>query len=562
MWECYFENMKLFIIFILFCFNLYSFEASKNTKELNQNVFDQLPFDHRQDFKDAFRGWMAPLPNNGVIQNQKGEVVWDLTAYSFMHGRSSTPSTVNPSLERQAQLVLNTGLFKVVEGLYQVRGADIANMTIVEGKTGIIVIDPLTTKETARAAIDLYFCNRPKKPIKAVIYTHSHVDHFGGVKGVISQEDVDKGYIKVIAPEGFTQAALEENVMAGNAMSRRAMYMYGALLEPSYRGQMTVGLGVGVSKGEITFIQPTQLIRKTGHKMTIDGVQFIFLMAPSSEAPAEMLFYIPELKALCAAEDATHTMHNLYTLRGAKMRDAKAWAGYLNEAIEMFGASAEVVFAQHHWPKWGNAELIDFLEKQRDMFKYIHDQTLRLANQGHTMVEIGEIIKMPDSLSKEWYNRGYYGSLNHNAKSVYNFYLGWFNGNPSTLHALPEVEASKKYVEYMGGSEAILRKATKDYAKGNYRWAAQVLNHLVYACPDNEQAKNLLADTLEQLGFQSENATWRNFYLCGAQELRHGVKRELVPATNSPDVIAAMPIENFFDYLAINSMDRELLNPP
>ncbi len=461
------------------------------------------------------------------------------------------PDTANPSLWRQLSLLQKAGLFKVVDGIYQVRNADLSNMTIIEGKTGLIIIDPLISKETAKTALELYYANRPRKDVKAVIYTHSHVDHFGGVKGVISQADVDAKKVQVIAPYGFLEAALDENILAGNVMSRRAMYMYGSLLKPGPEGQLSAGLGLTTSSGETTLIIPTHLVTKTGEEMTVDGVKIVFLMAPGSEAPSEMLFYFPEFKALAAAEDATHTMHNLYTLRGAKVRDARAWASYLNQAIEMFGPQTEVVFAQHHWPKWGNARVIDFIEKQRDMYKYIHDQSLRLANEGYNMVEIGEKIQMPDSLAKEWYNRGYYGSLNHNAKSVYNFYLGWFSGNPSTLHPLPIVEASKKEVEYMGGADAILEKAKKDFDQGNYRWVAQVLNYLVYAEPNNKQAKNLLADTLDQLGYQSENGTWRNFYLSGAKELREGVQPTAYANTASPDMVSSMPIENFFDFLAI-----------
>lgn len=538
-------------LFILSSMHLLA-DASSFTRSHNQHILKELPFDNREDFDEAIKGFIAALPNQGVIKNDRGEIVWNLPAYDFVtEKRKGIPDTANPSLWRQLKLLQKSGLYKVVDGIYQVRSADLSNMTIVEGETGLIIIDPLLSKETAKAAIDLYYANRPKKDIKAVIYTHSHADHFGGVKGVISQADVDAKKVQVIAPYGFTEAALNENIMVGNAMSRRAMYMYGSLLKPGPQGQLSAGLGLTTSSGETTLILPTYSVTKTGEKMTIDGVKFVFLMAPGSEAPAEMLFFLPEFKALAAAEDATHTMHNLYTLRGAKVRDAKAWASYLNQAIEMFGAQTEVVFAQHHWPKWGNSRVIDFIEKQRDMYKYIHDQSLRLANQGFNMVEIGEKIQMPDSLAKEWYNRGYYGSLNHNAKSVYNFYLGWFSGNPSTLHPLPIVEASKKEVEYMGGSDAILEKAKKDFDEGNYRWVAQALNYVVYAEPSNKQAKNLLADTLDQLGYQAENGTWRNFYLSGAKELREGVNQVATANTLSPDLISSMPIENFFDYLSI-----------
>ncbi|MGL5626491.1 MAG: alkyl/aryl-sulfatase [Candidatus Rhabdochlamydia sp.] len=388
------------------------------TIEENQKVLKELPFNDQEDFEEVNRGFIAPLPNNGVIENANGQIIWNLKTYDFLEGKAA-PNSVNPSLWRQSQLLCKAGLFQVTDGIYQVRGIDISNMTIIEGKKGLIIIDPLISIETAKAALELYYQHRPKKPIKTVIYTHSHIDHFGGVRGIISQEEVEKGAVKIFAPQGFTQAALDESIMAGNAMARRASYMYGNLIKSGIDGQISSGLGLTTSTGQISLILPTDFISKTGEKKTIDGIRFVFIFAPNSEAPAEMLFYLPDFKALCAAEDATHTMHNLYTLRGAKIRDAKAWAHYLNQTIEMFGEKAEVVFAQHHWPTWGKDRVVDFLEKQRDLYKYIHDQSLHLANQGYTMVEIGEMIKLPKTLSQEWYNRGYYGSLNHNAKSVY-----------------------------------------------------------------------------------------------------------------------------------------------
>ncbi|MDQ5955832.1 MAG: alkyl/aryl-sulfatase [Candidatus Rhabdochlamydia sp.] len=541
--------MKNLFVFFLSIQILNALPTSLTIEE-NQKVLKELPFDNQQDFEDAHRGFIAPLPNNGIIENANGQIIWNLKTYDFLEN-SSIPDSVNPSLWRQGRLLSKAGLFQVADRIYQVRGIDLSNMTIIEGKKGLIIIDPLVSIETARAALELYYQHRPKRLVKAVIYTHSHIDHFGGVRGVITQEEVQKGAVKIFAPQGFTQAALDESIMTGNAMARRASYMYGNLLKPGIDGQVTSGLGLTTSVGEISLILPTDFIVKTGEKKTIDGIRFVFISAPNSEAPAEMLFYLPDLKALCAAEDATHTMHNLYTLRGAKMRDAKAWAHYLNQTMEMFGEKAEVVFAQHHWPIWGKDRVVDFLEKQRDLYKYMHDQSLYLANQGYTMLEIGEMIKLPKELSQEWYNRGYYGTLNHNAKSVYCFYLGWFDGNPSTLHQLPPLETGQKMVEYMGGAEAILEKAQRDYDQGNYRWAAQVLNHLVFAEPSNQKAKDFLANILEQLGYQSENGPWRNFYLTGAQELRNGMqKNTLVPGV-SPDIIKAMPTESLFDYLSI-----------
>lgn len=444
-----------------------------------------------------------------------------------------------------------TGLFKVADRIYQIRGADIANMTIIEGDSGIIIVDTLLSTETATTALNLYFNYRPIKSISAIIYTHSHIDHFGGTRGLISNNLANK--TRIIAPQGFNQAAFSENIIVGNVMGRRATYMYGNLLIPGLQSQLGCGLALGSSSGKQSLILPTEFITETGQEKIIDGLRFVFLMAPDSEAPAEMLFYIPELKALCGAEITNHTMHNLYTLRGAKIRDAKAWSHYINETIQMFGSQAEVLFLQHTWPVWNNSQILEFLEKQRDLYKYIHDQTLRLANQGYTMIEIAEMITLSKSLSEKWYNRGYYGSLNHNIKSVYAFYLGWFDANPATLHPLPPAQASKKYIEYMGGPANVLKKAKSDYLKGEYRWVAQVLKDLVYAYPDSKQAKNLLADTFEQLAYQAENATWRNFYLSGAKELREGIKK--LPAPNpadNEDMINAMPMESILDFLAIH----------
>jgi alkyl sulfatase BDS1-like metallo-beta-lactamase superfamily hydrolase len=517
----------------------------------NSTILNKKDPADQQDFVDARRGFIAPLPNNGVIKNSKGSVVWDLSQYAFLE-EESCPDTVTTSLWRQARLLYNAGLFKVTENIYQVRGADISNMTIIEGQNGITIVDPLLCKETAQLALALYYKHRPHKPISAVIYTHSHIDHFGGVAGLVSQADVDSGKIEIIAPQGFTKAALQENMLLGNVMSRRATYMYGNLLPKGHEGQVSSGLGLITSNGQTSLIAPTRTIKKTGEELIIDGITFVFLVAPHSEAPAEMFFFLPQFRALNIAEDATHTMHNIYTLRGAKIRDAKLWAHYLNQALELFGDKIDVVFAQHTWPIWGNNRLISFIEKQRDMYKYLHDQTVRLANQGYTMLEIGDMVALPKCLSQEWYNQGYYGSVNHNVKSIYAFYLGWFDGNPATLHPLPPLESSKKYVEYMGGSQAILCKAKEDYSAGNYRWVAQVLNHIIYAEPKNQQARELLADTFKKLAYETDNATWRNFYLTGAQELINGIDKNIpAPSTINFSILNAAPTELLLDYLAI-----------
>ena len=524
--------------------------ASGTTKKINAGVLQQLPFTDRQDFEDARRGFIAPLPDGGVIRDKDGKPVWDLTSFSFIKEGAPAPDPVNPSLWRQSQLLTYAGLFKVIDRVYQVRGADASNINFIEGDTGIIVVDPLISVECARAALDLYYQHRPKKPVVAVIYSHSHTDHYGGVKGVVSEDDVKAGKVKVIAPDGFMKAAVDENVMAGTAMSRRAGYMYGIFLPPGPQGKVTSGLCLTVSTGTVTLIPPTDIITRTGQELTIDGLKFVFQMAPDTEAPAEMHFYIPQLKLLCPAENCCHNLHNVYTLRGAKIRDTLAWSKALNETLERWGDQAEVMLNVHHWPVWGQARIVDRLKKQRDMYRYLHDQTLRLANQGYTMTEIGEMIQLPPSLAQEFYCRGYYGSVNHNVKSVYVKYLGWFDGNPANLHPLPPREASKRYVEFMGGAEAVIKKAQEDYDKGDYRWVAQVMNHVVFADPKNAAAKELQARALEQLGYQAESGPWRNFYLTGAQELRQGMT-EMEGTTASPDTIRAMPLELIFDYLGV-----------
>ncbi len=525
-------------------------DASEATKAANQKLLNELPFSDTSDFDDAKRGLIAPLPS-ALIKGQSGNTIWNPQQYSFITEGAPAPDTVNPSLWRQSQLINISGLFEVADGIYQVRNLDLSNMTIIEGKEGITVVDPLVSEETAKVGLDLYYKHRGQKPVKAVIYTHSHVDHYGGVRGVVSEDDVKSGKAKIYAPEGFLEAAVAENVMAGTAMSRRASYMYGNLLPPDPKGQVGAGLGTTTSAGTVTLIPPTDIVTKTGQKETIDGLTYEFLMAPGSEAPSEMLWFIEEKKAISAAEDATHTLHNTYSLRGAKIREPLPWSKYLNQALLMWGDKAEVLFAQHHWPTWGKENVVELLEKQRDLYRYINDETLRMANQGMTMREIAEAFKLPDSLSKFWANRGYYGSIYHDVAATYVLYLGWFDGNPSTLHALPPVDASKKYVEFMGGADAVLQKAKESCGKGDYRWVAEVANHVVFADPNNQDAKKLVADALEQMGYQAESGPWRNFYLSGAKELRDGVVKAGTPSTASPDTIRAMSLNLFFDYLGV-----------
>lgn len=535
-------------------------EASSVTKSLNNALLKELPFNNKESFVNATKGFIAPLPDNGMIKNTKGNVVWDLGNFSFIKKDSSSPDTVNPSLWRQAQLVKMGGLYRVNEHIYQVRTADLSNITFIEGSQGIVIVDPLISTETAKASLELYFQHRPRKPIVAVIYTHSHIDHYGGVKGVVSEADVKAGKVKIVAPAGFIDAAIAENVMAGNAMSRRASYMYGNLLPASPTGQVGAGLGMTTSAGTVSLIAPTVIIEKDQQRLNLAGLDFVFLMAPDSEAPSEMFFYIPEYHALCTAEDATHTLHNTYSLRGAKIRDPLAWSKYLNETIYLWGKDVQVLYAPHHWPVWDKENIVNHLRLQRDMYRFINDQTLHYANQGFTMDEIAEKVQLPESLSHYWSNRGYYGTMNHNTKATYVKYLGWFSGNPATLHPLVPVEASKKYVAYMGGSAQILEQARKDYEQGNYRWVAEVMNHVVFAEPDNKEARNLEADALEQLGYQAESGPWRNFYLSGAQELRNGVKKSTAPNTASPDTIRAMSTDLFFDYLGVKLNGEKAAN--
>jgi alkyl sulfatase BDS1-like metallo-beta-lactamase superfamily hydrolase len=475
--------------------------------------------------------------------------VWDNDIYSFLGG--DAPTSVHPSLWRQSTLAAKQGLYEVVEGIYQVRGFDLSNISFIEGDTGIIVIDPLVCTETAAAALALYRGHRGDRPVVAVIYTHSHVDHFGGVLGVTSQADVDSGKVALLAPEGFTEHAVQENVYAGTAMTRRATYMYGTLLARGQSGQVGCGLGQTPSTGEVALIVPTLDITETGEKHTIDGVEIEFQMAPGTEAPAEMHFYFPQYRALCMAENATHNLHNLLTLRGALVRDPHAWSGYLTEAIDTFADRADVAFASHHWPTWGSERIVEFLSTQRDMYAYLHDQTLRLLNQGYTGAEIAEQFQMPPALDKAWHTHGYYGSVSHNVKAVYQRYMGWFDGNPARLWPHPPEALAVRYVDAIGGVDRVVELAAVAFEAGDFRWAATLLDHAVFVASDHQGARDLYADTLEQLAYGAENATWRNFFLSGATELREGNFGTATQAT-STSVLSQLSPEQMFDSFAIS----------
>ena len=523
--------------------------ATEATKAVNRAFLERLDFSDRQSFEDAKRGFIASLNPITIPHDAGNRAAFDLEAAKFLG--NDAPDTANPSLWRQAQLNANHhGLYEVVDGIYQIRSFDIANMTLIRGDTGWVIIDPLTSTESSRAGLQLANEKLGQRSVKAVIITHSHADHFAGVLGVVTHEQVASGEVAMVAPEAFVDEALSENVLAGNVMNRRATYMYGNLLKPSETGFITTGLGAALSMGSTGFIVPNNIITETGETRNLDGVEIEFQMTPGSEAPAEMVFYFPQFKALCMSEITSHHLHNVYTPRGAQVRDAYAWSDQINESIELFGDRLEVEFASHHWPIWGQDKVIDYLTKQADTYKYIHDQTLRLANLGYTKEEIAEQVRLPKSLDTEFYNRDYYGTVHHNTRAVYVKYLGFFSGNPATLYQHAPVAQAKRYLEFMGGSDAVVEKAKPSFEEGDYRWVAEILNHVVMAEPNHFEGRALLADTLEQLGYQSESGPWRNFFLCGALELRHGLsKGSNFGATAS--MAASIPLKNLFDTMAV-----------
>ena len=521
--------------------------ATANTERANAAVRQAMTMNDKQDFEDATRGLMAQL-KDPIVKAADGRVVWNTQRYEFVKG--DPPATVNPSLWREQKLNTAAGLFKVVDGVYQIRGYDMANMTLVEGASGWIVIDTLFTEDVARAGLKLAMETlKSSKPVVAVIYTHSHVDHFGGVRGVVDEADVRSGKVKVIAPEGFMDNAIAENVLAGNAMSRRANYMYGISLPANDKGSVGTGLGMTLSNGAPGLIPPTVIVKKTGEEMTIDGVRIQFQMAQDTEAPSEMMMYLPEKKALCLSEVAVKLMHNVYTIRGAKVRDALVWSKYINETLDLF-PDAEVAFASHHWPTWGNANVRQFVANQRDTYRFLHDRALNLANQGETMPELANASFFPKGLAADASSHGYYGTLSHNLRAVYNFYLGYYDANPATLDPLLPTELAKRYVAAMGGEAAVVALGRKAFADGDYRWVVELVNKAVFANPNNAEARALQADALEQLGYQAESATWRNAYLMGALELRSGPK-DMGASSSGPDTVRGMTNELLFDFIAL-----------
>ncbi|MFD4179501.1 alkyl/aryl-sulfatase [Rhodococcus sp. NPDC058514] len=522
-------------------------EPTTSIKAAHARLLESLPMADVDDFEDVARGFIGTL-EDPAIRNSAGEIVWDASTFDFLSG--DAPTSVNPSLWRQGQLVSKHGLFEVVEGLYQVRGFDLSVVSFVETDTGVIVIDPLLTAETGKAALGLYRRHRGDRPIVAVIYTHCHIDHFGGVFGVVTQEEVDSGQVQIVAPEGFLEHAIAENVYAGTAMSRRSAYMYGATLARGPKGQVGAGLGQSTSTGEPGILVPTLLIKETGESHTFDGVEVEFQMAPGTEAPAEMHSYFPRYRALCMAENATHTLHNLLTLRGAVVRDPHGWSGYLNEAIDLFGHKSDVMFAPHHWPKWGNEKVVGHLAIHRDLYGYLHDQTLRMINKGMTGAEIAEVIELPPAITKTWSTHGYYGSVSHNVKAIYQRYMGWFDGNPARLWPHPPQASAERHVAAIGGVERTVELAQEAYESGDFRWAATLLDYAVFTDTTHAGAKSLFADTLEQLGYGSENGTWRNFFLSGATELRDGNFGTPLVA-NSSTIMSELSPEQVFDSIAI-----------
>jgi alkyl sulfatase BDS1-like metallo-beta-lactamase superfamily hydrolase len=523
--------------------------ATSFTKQKQQNLLSYLPFADTTDYANARRGFIATLPE-GEIKDDNGAVVYSMKQYEFIKG--AAPATANPSLWRVSELNSISGLFKVTDDIYQIRNFDLSNMTLIKGKSGWIIIDPLISAPTAKAGLALANEKLGVRKVSAVIFTHSHIDHFGGIRGIVDEADVKSGKVKIYVPEGFFDEAISENVMGGNTMGRRASYMYGNLLPKDTVGTLGTGLGQTTSTGLAGILKGTDIIKNlSGESRVVDGIKVEFIYTPESEAPAEMMFYFPEFKSFCQAEDLSHTLHNLYTLRGAKVRNGQKWSEYIDLAQQKWGKDVTSSFGSHHWPTWGNETINTFMKSQRDLYRFIHDQTLRLANEGYTPVEIANTLKLPESLDKQFSNRGYYGSVSHNIKAQYDLYFGWFDGNPANLDRLPPEEEGKKYVEFMGGAESVLTKAKQSFDNGEYRWAATVLSNLVFADPKNTNARNLLADTYEQLGYQAESGPWRNFYLSGAKELREGVKVLPSPNTAGPDMVRGMSTKLYFNFLAM-----------
>ena len=511
--------------------------ASDATVAAQRNVAAQLPAEDGRDLDFADRGFIGTL-SDPVITSKDGKPVWNLDAYDWMTDGTS-PNTVNPSLWRHMGLLRRHGLFAVTDNIWQVRGFDVSNMTVIKGQTGWIIIDPLTSRDTAAAALRLVNEKLGTRPVAAVIYSHSHGDHFGGVRGIINEADVKAGKVAIIAPEHFLAETASENVMAGPAMGRRATFQFGSNLTPGPQGQMGSGIGRGIGGGDITLIPPTIDIRKTGELREVDGVTLEFQMVPQSEAPAEMNVYVPAARTFLAAEIATCTLHNILTPRGAKVRDTLGWAGFLNEAVNLYGDRSDIIVSSHCWPRFGQSEVKGWLSGQRDNYRYLHDQTVRMMNKGMTQAEIAEVLKAPPAIGDKWFNKGYYGTYSHNSKAIYQYYLGWYDAVPANLNPHPPEVRAAKLVLAMGGAKKVLAEAKKAMKAGDYRWSSDLLNQLVFADPKNVEGRALLADSYEQQGYQAESAIWRNMFLSGARDLREGMKAGI--NAQSIDMISAIP---------------------
>lgn len=525
--------------------------ATQATREANAQWAERLPLNSPLDGDRAQRGFLARI-DKPAITAADGSLVWAIDQFDFLDGEA--PDTVNPSLWRQSQLAAHHGLFEVMDGLYQVRGYDLAVMSVIRGTDGWIVVDPLTTRETAAAALELVNNTLGHRPVTGLIYTHSHADHFGGARGVLNEEDAKAREVPILAPQGFSLHAASENLLAGNQMSRRVTLMFGAALPRSATGHVGAGLGPGVPTGSIGLLPPTEEIDGRGTRRIIDGITFEFIDAAGTEAPAEFMFFLPQLRALCTSEVATGTLHNVLTLRGARARDALAWSRAIDYVLAEYGNQADLVFASHHWPTWGRDAVQSFLRDQRDIYRYVHDQTLRLANAGGTPVEIAEVVGAaefePDFSRDAFHTRGYYGTLNHNAKAVYQHYFGWWGGVPAEFVKRPHEQTAARYVEAMGGIDGVLNLGARAFDSGDYRWAAELFNHAVFAQPDHELARGWLAAAYEQLGFQAESGTWRSYFLSAAMELRNGVPQAGDPKLGSLDFVRAVPTLELFDSLA------------
>ena len=548
--------------------NTDSKDATETTVKINSEVYSLLDFDDKTEWEFANKG-LIDAPEKLEIKDSEGNVVWSQEAYAFLEDYDKAPDTVNPSLWENSKNNHAYGLFEVTDGIYQVRGYDMANLTLIESDNGWIVFDPLMSVECTKAAMDLAEKNLGERPVKAVIISHSHVDHFGGIGGVISAEEVAdvnlslseqlaSGKIPVIVPEGFEAHAVSENIYAGVAMQRRAAYQYGVYLAPSIKSTLAMGIGMGQSTGTLSYISPSYEIKETGESYVIDGVKLEFQMTPGTEAPAEMNTWLPDKKALWVAENCTGTLHNLYTLRGAQIRDGSAWAKYICETIALYGAEAEVTFQSHNWPHWGNEVLNEYLENTAAVYQYINDKTLEYINQGYTSDEISNMIELPKEHAKNWYTRQYYGTVAHNSKAVYQKYMGWYDANPVNLNPLTPSESAKKWVEYLGDTDRVLEMAKADYDKGEYQWVAEITNVIVYAEPDNTAARLLCADALEQLGYQAESGTWRNAYLTAAYELRGFREPDGEITIQSGVMLANISADNIFDYIGI-ALDKEAM---